>query len=93
MKMEGENYLKMTSKNQKLEATYQAYLETLIRGDRQRCRALVEEILPDENSIKDQYVGIFQRLLYQVGELWECNQLSVAREHMATAITENQRIW
>ncbi len=89
MKMEGENYLKMTSKNQKLEATYQAYLETLIRGDRQRCRALVEEILPDENSIKDQYVGIFQRLLYQVGKLWECNQLSVAREHMATAITES----
>jgi len=79
----------MPAENLKLEATYQEYLEALIRGDRHRCRAMVEEMLQEKIDIKDLYVGIFQRSLYKVGELWECNQLSVAREHMATAITES----
>jgi len=79
----------MPAENIELEANYQAYLEALIRGDRHRCRAMVEEMLQEKIDIKDLYVGIFQRSLYKVGELWECNQLSVAREHMATAITES----
>ena len=79
----------MQSENLKLEATYQAYLEALIRGDRHRCRAMVEEMLLEKIDIKELYVGIFQRSLYRVGELWESNQLSIAREHMATAITES----
>ena len=79
----------MPTENLKLEAKYNTYLEALIRGDRHRCRAFVEEMLQDEMNIKDLYVGIFQRSLYRVGELWECNQLSVAREHIATAITES----
>lgn len=84
-----EEITTMSSENLKLQSTYQAYLEALIRGDRHRCRAMVEEMLQDGIDIKDLYVGIFQRSLYQVGELWECNQLTVAREHMATAITES----
>ena len=79
----------MPAENLKLETTYQAYLGALIRGDRHHCRAMVEEMLQEKTDIKDLYVGIFQRSLYQVGELWECNKLSVAREHMATAITES----
>lgn len=79
----------MPSENLKLETIYQAYLEALIRGDRHSCRSMVEEMLHNEIDIKDLYVGIFQRSLYRVGELWECNQLTVAREHIATAITES----
>jgi len=79
----------MPTENLKLEIIFNEYLEALIRGDRHRCRALVEEMLQDNIDIKDLYVGIFQRSLYRVGELWECNQLTVAREHMATAITES----
>jgi methanogenic corrinoid protein MtbC1 len=79
----------MPSENLKLETSYQAYLDALIRGDRHSCRSMVEEMLLEKIDIKELYVGIFQRSLYHVGELWECNQLSVAREHMATAITES----
>ncbi|MEI6209178.1 MAG: cobalamin-dependent protein [Desulfuromonadales bacterium] len=79
----------MPAENRKPETTYQAYLEALIRGDRHRCRAMVEEMLKDEIDIRDLYTGIFQRSLYQVGELWESNKLTVACEHMATAITES----
>ena len=38
------------------------------------------------------YTQLFQRSLYQVGEYWEMNKISVATEHMATAITENLMI-
>ena len=34
------------------------------------------------------YTGLFQRSLYEVGELWETNRISVATEHMATSITD-----
>ena len=71
------------------EAAYQSYLAYLIAGDRNKCREVVEDTLRDNVDIKDLYVGVFQRALYRVGELWECNQLSVAREHIATAITES----
>jgi len=34
------------------------------------------------------YEEVFKVALYQVGQLWETNQISVATEHIATAITE-----
>ena len=34
------------------------------------------------------YQDLLQPALYRIGELWECGQISVATEHMATAITE-----
>jgi len=40
-------------------------------------------------SIYDLYVQLFQRSLYEVGELWERNRISVAREHLATSVTES----
>ncbi len=79
----------MLTENLKLASIYNVYLDALIRGDRHRCRALVEEMLQDEIDIKELYVGIFQHSLYHVGEMWERNQLTVAREHIATAITES----
>lgn len=38
--------------------------------------------------IADIYTHLFQRSLYKVGRLWEENKISVAVEHIATAITE-----
>jgi len=35
------------------------------------------------------YQDIFQNALYYVGELWETNRISVAREHIATSIVES----
>ncbi len=40
-------------------------------------------------ELKSLYMDLFQRSLYAVGELWELNKISVAREHLATAITES----
>ena len=69
-------------------AVYERYLAALLASDRARCTALVEELLAADVGLKDLYVHLFQRALYRVGELWERQRVSVAVEHLATAITE-----
>nr|WP_274600137.1 B12-binding domain-containing protein [Halorhodospira abdelmalekii] len=68
---------------------YQAYLGALLRGERSRCVDLTKRLLEDDDvAVRDLYLDLFQRALYEVGHLWETNRISVATEHTATAITE-----
>lgn len=68
---------------------YELYLSSLLAGDRHGCQKVVEQLLASGVDIRQLYVGLFQHALYRVGELWERNQISVAKEHLATAITES----
>jgi methanogenic corrinoid protein MtbC1 len=72
--------------------TYNNYFNSLIKGAKQECVTILEELVKTNISIEDIYTQLFQRSLYQVGEYWELNKISVATEHMATAITENLMI-
>lgn len=72
-----------------LEEVYNTYLSHLIDGDKATCHQIVKDLLATGIEIKDLYTNLFQRSLYQIGELWEFNRISVAVEHIATAITEN----
>ena len=67
---------------------YREYLDLLLKGDRSQCTRIVKTLLEQEIDIKDLYLELFQTSLYDVGALWESNKISVAREHLATAITE-----
>lgn len=67
---------------------YDHYFSSLIAGDRGTCSKIVQDLLDEEIDIKFLYRNLFQTSLYQVGALWEINKLSVAREHLATSITE-----
>ncbi len=58
-------------------------------GDRGQCQAIFQEWLDSGFPLRDLYVNLVQRSLYEVGELWERGKISVAREHLATAITES----
>ena len=70
------------------DGVYQAYLQALLDGERQVCGDTVRTLLSDGVELKDLYLNLFQRSMYQVGELWESEQISVATEHLATAVTE-----
>lgn len=70
------------------ENAYESYLAALLRGDRAECACIVQELLAQGVPVKDLYHHLFQRALYRVGELWENQEISVAVEHLATAITE-----
>lgn len=68
---------------------YQTYLASLLRGDKGECLNIVTTLLEGQIKIRELYADLFQKSMYKVGELWETNEISVAREHLATTITEN----
>lgn len=65
-----------------------AFLKNLLSGNRSACSEITREYLDINPSIEDLYEDLFRVSLYMVGTLWETNKISVATEHMATAITE-----
>jgi methanogenic corrinoid protein MtbC1 len=70
------------------EATYSLYLAALLAGDRETCATTVQALLKAGTELKPLYVELLQRAQYQVGELWEQEKISVAVEHLSTAITQ-----
>lgn len=65
-----------------------AFQEALVRGDRRACEQIVQRLVAKGEPVIDLYESYFKPALYAVGRLWESNQLSVASEHLATAIVE-----
>ncbi|MBI2680345.1 MAG: cobalamin B12-binding domain-containing protein [Candidatus Solibacter usitatus] len=72
----------------RLELTRKVFIAAILAGNRHAALNIVEEALRDGHSHLDIYVGVFTESLRRVGELWELNKISVAQEHMATAITQ-----
>lgn len=71
---------------------FDRYFTALISGKRAECRAILDQLLMENRSVEDIYLHLFQGSLYKVGDYWERNLISVATEHLATAITENLMI-
>jgi methanogenic corrinoid protein MtbC1 len=71
-----------------LAQTAARYLEHLLHGDRRACRALVQQLVADRTPARELYEGLFQSALYEIGDRWQRGEVSVAVEHLATAITE-----
>lgn len=71
------------------EALYRRYLHGMLTNDRALCRACFVAWLDAEPALAPLYEGLVRRSLYEVGELWEQGKISVAKEHLATAISES----
>jgi methanogenic corrinoid protein MtbC1 len=71
------------------DAAYTRYLNALLAGDRQRCREEFAAWLAAGTDLRTIYQDLLQRSLYDVGVQWERGRVSVAKEHLATAITES----
>ncbi len=67
---------------------YSAYLDALLAGDRRRCQTIFTGLLEGGVPVRRVYADLVKRSLYEVGVLWERNRISVAIEHVATAISE-----
>lgn len=70
------------------EENYCRYLAGLLTNNRQQCRASFEQCLAATPELRSLYDDLVRRSLYEVGELWEQGKISVATEHLATAISE-----
>lgn len=66
-----------------------AFIEDLIAGRREACRATVLDLLERGTSVRTLYRDLFQAALYEVGRRWEVGLVTVAVEHRATAVVED----
>lgn len=64
------------------------YTQAILSGNRAAALGVLETALDDGVSHLDLYADILQEAQYEVGRLWQSNEISVAREHMATSITQ-----
>jgi MerR family transcriptional regulator, light-induced transcriptional regulator len=71
-----------------LKSINERFLRALIGGDRARCAGLVREFQEINPSPVALYEHLFKAALYEVGTLWEKNLISVATEHLSTALVE-----
>ncbi len=66
------------------------YLRALLAGSGREADRVVTAALDRHLSPQRIYLDIFQPTAYAVGQLWQRNKVSVAQEHLATAIVERQ---
>lgn len=69
-------------------ATYDAYLRALRAGDRRGAFAVIDAARAAGLDLGAIYMHVFQPALREIGRLWQENEITVADEHLATAITQ-----
>lgn len=67
---------------------YKDLTDMLISGNRKQASEYILNLRAEGIPVVDIYEKVIKRSLYDIGHLWENNIISVATEHMATAITE-----
>lgn len=71
-----------------LHPVTETFLQAIINGNRHAALGIARESLADGASMLDVYADIIQTSLHRIGDLWARNEISVADEHLATAIGE-----
>lgn len=69
------------------EAT--AFEAALLVGSQREAVAVMGRCLDDGHTLIDIELHVIQPALYHIGEQWQANQVSVAQEHLATAIARS----
>ncbi len=64
------------------------YLGLLLDAKRGHAAELIDELVERGVSVQDIYEHIFQVTQYEIGVLWQRNEINVAHEHYCTAATQ-----
>ena len=65
-----------------------SYLKAIVAGERSRAVQVVEQCLKQGMSVRDIHLQVIQEAQYEIGRLWQENQLTIAQEHLATAVSQ-----
>lgn len=65
------------------------FLDALVRGDRRAADRVVDHVLDRGDGLRGLYLSVVQPAMREIGRLWQENELTVAEEHLATAITQS----
>ncbi|MBK9441714.1 MAG: cobalamin-dependent protein [Comamonadaceae bacterium] len=66
-----------------------AFEAALLSGSQREALGIVNTCLDDDKSLIEVQLHVIQPALYSIGEKWQANLVSVAQEHMATAVVES----
>ncbi|MSN26832.1 MAG: cobalamin-binding protein [Geobacter sp.] len=69
-------------------ALQKEYLREILAGNRKTALEIIMDAYRGGYPIPGIYMDIFQEAMYEIGRLWETNRITVADEHMGTAITQ-----
>ncbi|HKL41795.1 MAG TPA: cobalamin-dependent protein [Clostridia bacterium] len=67
---------------------YPLLIDALIKGNYTRCLELVKTKINLDSDIKKFYQSIIHPAMYEIGLLWQKNMISVAQEHLASAMVQ-----
>jgi methanogenic corrinoid protein MtbC1 len=70
------------------ETAVVVFVQALLAGNRSAALNIARESMQNGQTVRDIYFQLLQPAMYEIGRLWETNRISVAREHLATAITQ-----
>lgn len=65
------------------------YRLSILGGQHKEALSLMMQVMNNGLSLTQAAVKLVQPTLYQVGNLWQNNQVTVSQEHLATAICQN----
>ena len=82
------HYQSFINQDNFLQQEAEEYLSLLINMEREKAVKYILNLVNDGISIEDVYLKIFQAVQYEIGRLWQLNQLSIAQEHYATSVTQ-----
>jgi len=71
-----------------LQEKAKIYLNFIINMERERAVKLILDLVDQGTAVDDIYLNIFQQVQYEIGRLWQLNQISIAQEHYATSVTQ-----
>jgi methylmalonyl-CoA mutase cobalamin-binding domain/chain len=68
--------------------TYAAYLEALRAGDARAAHQVIDGLIDSGSSFDELCEDVVRPALYEIGELWAAGEITVADEHVASAISD-----
>lgn len=88
MNEEHRDFASADSGRDGLAAARQQFVGAILSGERRAALTVALAALEAGAPIPDLYADVFQAALYEIGRRWEENRITVAQEHMATAVTQ-----
>jgi methanogenic corrinoid protein MtbC1 len=64
------------------------YLEAQLASNQRECVRLIDEALQQGALVQDLHLKVIQQCQREIGRLWEQHEISVAQEHLATAVSQ-----
>lgn len=72
--------------DQRWQELEELFLSSLVKGDHRESIRLATDNIHSSSDLAEFYLQVIQPAMYEIGSLWERGALSVAREHLASAI-------